>query len=704
MAPTVGLIQTALMVPLWTIVGLRWAVVAATLANLVNLPALPRTSWWWIGAAWLVLFSPLGRMAVSAGTARVLLRRVRPGTYARGGSVHLRLWFSQQLADVIGVATVAGAAFMTQYAKWLGANVGKDVDLHSAPPVTGLLKVGNGAAVDPEVDLSGFWVDGDRIQVGKVRIGAGARIGTRSTLLPGARVGKNAVLEPGSVLNGVVRNGKRWGGSPAEAVDADEKAIAWPNRRAPRSHGWSWTYGISAMLLGLVPVVPLVPAAVITRAFIGQAGTTGQTASMWQITTRALASVPVATLAYFLAYAVLVLILVRLLSIGMTEGVHPVHSRRAWQVWATERLMDLARAGLFPMYASLFTPVWLRLLGAKVGRNVEASTVLAVPKMTTVSGGAFLADDTLVASYELGGGWLHIAPASIGKQAFLGNSGMAAPGHAVPKKGLIGVLSSAPRRSKKGSSWLGAPPMPLRRAVQATDSSLTFDPPLKLKVARSVIEICRIVPVMTGGALLVGVLAALLAIEKQVNGFVAALLSGVVVFVAGIAACAIATGVKWLLVGKFRAQNRPLWSSFVWRNELADTFVEVVAVPWFIGGVNGTPWLNGWLRTMGAKIGTGVWLETYWLPESDLVQLADGATVNRGCVVQTHLFHDRIMSMDTVIMYSGATLGPHGILLPGASIGARTTVGPGSLVTRGDVLPDDTRWLGNPISVWSDED
>ena len=62
------------------------------------------------------------------------------------------------------------------------------------------------------------------------------------------------------------------------------------------------------------------------------------------------------------------------------------------------------------------------------------------------------------------------------------------------------------------------------------------------------------------------------------------------------------------------------------------------------------------------------------------------------------------MSMDTVTMHSGATLGPHGILLPGASIGARTTVGPGSLVTRGDVLPDDTRWLGNPISVWPDED
>ena len=113
--------------------------------------------------------------------------------------------------------------------------------------------------------------------------------------------------------------------------------------------------------------------------------------------------------------------------------------------------------------------------------------------------------------------------------------------------------------------------------------------------------------------------------------------------------------------------------------------------------------LPAWLRTMGAKIGRGVWLETYWLPESDLVRLGDGATINKGCVVQTHLFHDRVMSMDEVVLEEGATLGPHGIVLPGASIGARTTVGPGSLVTRGDAVPADSRWLGNPISDWAHE-
>ena len=112
--------------------------------------------------------------------------------------------------------------------------------------------------------------------------------------------------------------------------------------------------------------------------------------------------------------------------------------------------------------------------------------------------------------------------------------------------------------------------------------------------------------------------------------------------------------------------EHPLWSGFVWRNELADTFVEVLAVPWLVGRGAGHPGDDAWLRGLGARIGRGVWCESYWLPEADLVTLEDGVSVNRGCVLQTHLFHDRIMRMDTVVLREGATLGPGGIVLPGS--------------------------------------
>ena len=123
-------------------------------------------------------------------------------------------------------------------------------------------------------------------------------------------------------------------------------------------------------------------------------------------------------------------------------------------------------------------------------------------------------------------------------------------------------------------------------------------------------------------------------------------------------------------------------------------------MPWLGSTLIGTPFLNIWLRSLGAKIGRGVWCETHWLPETDLITLGDGASVNRGTVLQTHLFHDRVMRLDTVHLQEGATLGPHSIVLPGSRLGTAATVGAHSLVMRGEELPGGTHWLGNPVAAW----
>jgi non-ribosomal peptide synthetase-like protein len=363
--------------------------------------------------------------------------------------------------------------------------------------------------------------------------------------------------------------------------------------------------------------------------------------------------------------------------------------------------MDAARNYLFPLYASLLTPMWLRLLGAKVGRGTEISTALLTPKFTVIEDGAFLADDTMVASYELGGGWIYAAKTTVGRRAFLGNSGIAQPGRRVPNDGLVAVLSAAPPKAKRGSSWLGSPPMRLRRRPAEADAATTYQPPLRLKAMRAVVETFRLSPLIVTVAIGLAVLGALQALARIFGIWWGALCGGLVLLAAGAIAGGITVVAKWLVVGRIRASEFPLWSSFVWRNELSDTFVETVAAPWFARAASGTPVMNIWLRALGARIGPGMWCETYWLPEADLVTLGKGSTVNRGCVVQTHLFHDRIMRMDSVVLEPGATLGPHCVALPAARLGSGATVGPASLVVRGDEVPGSTRWQGNPIRPWN---
>ncbi|WP_201293247.1 Pls/PosA family non-ribosomal peptide synthetase [Arthrobacter zhaoguopingii] len=686
-------------IPLQLLVSMRWLTYLMAINNLLAtsgaLRLAPVVSWWWVLASWAVFVSPWGRMAVSAGVARVLLRGVTPGSYPRSGKVHLRLWLAEQISDLSGAVSLGGAPWIPYYARALGVKIGKDVDLHSVPPVTGMLSLGEGCSIEPEVDLSGWWIDGDLVHIGDIRVGPGATVGSRSILMPGSRIGAGAEVAPGSAVTGKVKADQRFAGSPAQRLGKAQHEWPAPLPGRPGTRFWFPAYALASALLATVPYLSAAAgAAFVAGAIEGQD-------SLWSSWPVLLWAVPVAALIWFLSNMILIAAIVRLLGRNLAPGHYRVRSLTGWRVWATERLLDLARDLLFPLYASLFTPVWLRLLGATVGRNVEASTVLLLPSMTTVGDGAFLADDTRIASYELGGGWMKIGPARIGKRAFVGNSGMTGAGRSVPKNSLVAVLSATPVKAKSGTSWLGSPPVRLRRARMDMDQSLTFDPSLRLKIYRSCWELGRAVPVILTAAIAAGILAVLDLITAW-NGYpAAALLGTVVVLGAGGVAAGSSVAAKWLLVGRIRPGEHPLWSSFIWRNEVVDTFVEMVTAPWFARAAAGTPALVWWLRALGARIGPGAWCESYWLPEADLVSLGANSTVNRGCVIQTHLFHDRVMSIDTVTLDDGATMGPHGVILPAARIGAGATVGPASLVMRGETVPAGSYWIGNPVSPWT---
>ncbi|HEY0216152.1 MAG TPA: Pls/PosA family non-ribosomal peptide synthetase, partial [Cellulomonas sp.] len=520
-------VQTLLGGPLAALVGLRWLtwmLAAEQLLVVIGLvpwlDTLPG-AWWWLAAGWLALISPLGRMGSTVLVARLLLRGVGPGRYPRGGSVHLRLWFVESWADAAGAENLSCAPWTAVYARALGATVGQDVDLHTPPPVTGMLTLGDRCAVEPEVDLRGHWLDGDVLHLGRVRIDKRATVGTRSTLAPVVRVGQGAQVAAGSAVLASVAPGETWAGSPA--VFTGPAAEDWPAGRAPRGHRWVAVYGATAVVLAALPVLAAVCGLLVVGAGVRDAGSWG---GAWDDV--ALAA-PLGALVSFALLAVLTVVGVRLLARGIVEGHHAVRSRTGWQVWATQRLMDDARATLYPLYASTLTPAWLRLLGARIGRDVEASTVLMLPSLTTVGDGAFLADDTLIGSYELGRGWLRVEHAKVGKRAFLGNSGMIAPGRAVPKRGLVAVLSATPARAKPGTSWLGSPPEPLRRTPGEPDTSRTFDPSAGLRVARAAVEACRLLAVVVAFGIGVAVLLTLGEVAHADGLGTAALLSPVVV-------------------------------------------------------------------------------------------------------------------------------------------------------------------------------
>ncbi|MFG2915900.1 Pls/PosA family non-ribosomal peptide synthetase [Kitasatospora sp. NPDC048298] len=690
-----GLWQTLLLLGMFSLAGLRWILVLIALDNLTgsHLAWAPHSSWWPVAAGLLLLYSAPGRTLLAAAGARLLTAGIRPGSHPRGGHVHLRLWAAERHTAMFATAALAGTPWAPRYARALGCRVGPGVQLHTLPPVTGLARLGANACVEPEADLAGWWLDGDTLHVGHLDIGEGARIGHRATLMPGARIGARAEIAPGSCVTATVPPGEHWTGSPARP--ATDAPTDWPSAPAPASRGWNLAYSAGFAVLGLVPILAALPALLIVYPMIDT-----DTTLAGALVRLLPATIPLAALT-LACYATLIALLVRLLSRPLRPGFHPATGRVAFCAWAVSRLSDTARRTLFPFYASLFTPVWLRLLGARVGRRVEASTVLALPGLMRVDDGAFLADDTLVAPYELRGGWLHLGPSHVGRRSFVGNSGIVGPDRHLPAGSLVGVLSDTPAHAPEGSSWLGRPAFALPRVADTGAEGRTYNPPRRLMWARAGVELCRLLPIVLAALLGDLVLAALQELRDDYGLGTALAAAGLVLTAAAVVACAVTTAAKWLLVGRFRVAEHPLWSSFVWRNELYDTFVEELAMPFGGHTITGTPYLNAWLRSLGARIGRGVWCETHWLPETDLVTVEAGASVNRGTVLQTHLFHDRVMRLGPVHLAAGSTTGPHSIVLLNSTLGAGTTVGPASLVMRGENVPGATRWLGNPVAAWN---
>ncbi|TLM85370.1 amino acid adenylation protein [Pseudarthrobacter sp. NamE2] len=701
-APTpasTGWLQAAVIFALYSITGLRYItgimIVCIILFHTGNYLWVPNPPLLPTMMAWVVLYSLPFRFLLVVACARLLLAGIRPGVYPRGGPTHLRLWTVERVATYCKLEPLMGTPMAAWYARALGCEVGKDVHLDAMPPVTGLATFGAGASIEREADLAGHWLDGDVLHIGRVRVDDNARVGTRSTLLNDSHVGAHAEIAPGTSVTGKVPAGQLWAGSQMEHVG--EAGTDWPStpchgRPSPMI---SLLYPVSLFGLTLIPLVSVIPGGLLALHAIE--GSVSLQNALWSLA----AWSPVFLIATLVVYLTLTVALVRALSILLKPGFHPANGAVAWAAWLTEALLTKSLISTYPIYASLFTPVWMRMIGAHVGKHVEISTVETLPHLTRFADRSFLADHSMVSSKRVRNGWLHLGVSSVGKRSFVGNSAIVGPDCTVPDNSLLAVLSSAPKDMPINSSWFGRPPVELPRPVDNGDSTLTYNPPRHLLIARAAVEACRLLPAVITSWLALITVGVLTEIYLGAGFVVTVLWSGPVLLGSGVVASLMALAAKWVLVGRFEVTQYPLWTSFVWRNELVDVFAESLAVPGLIRLSLGTPILNWWMRLMGTKVGSGVWCETWWLPEFDLITLGSGVSVNRGTVLQTHLFHDRIMRMDEIRLDTDSTLGPNSIVLPGSTVMEGATVGAASLVMRSETVPAGTRWAGNPIRQWS---
>jgi len=687
-----GLVQLAGVFALLALSAPQWLLGILAVDNLDGGRFGPTLGWGWLVLGWLVFGSVVGRAAIVLLARRVLLPDVRPGRYPRRSGLTCRLWFLERLAEAFRSESLGGTPFAARYARLCGHRIGAGARLGTLPPVTSRVVVGVGATLEGDVDMRGWWLEGDDLVIGVLEIGAGARVGARTLLAPDAVVGAGAEIEPGSVVSGNVPPGERWSGSPAARVGAAGED--WPSIAPPtlsRRRFWKAMFVVGVVVQSILPLAAAAPGLVLLS--LTGAGRTSDAATIDLLT-----KAPLIAGLFLVTYALLAALLVRLVGSLVRPGWHADEGCAGWALWLNEALMAGACDVLRPLFLSVVTRRWLRLAGIRVGEGAEVSTAVGLNRLTSFADRSFVTDDVVFATARACGGWLHVAEIEVGNGTFLGNSAILSGATKLGSHGLIGVLTIPPRQTADGTSWFGSPPLELPRVPDKTDPSRTFDPPRRLIAARAGMELVRtLLPATVSVALGALVFSAVESIGSRYGILGMAAATPFLLLAAGLGAAAFTIRAKWLIMGRYRAGEHPFWSFFVWRDEVINSLQEELARTWLLGDCLGTPLMSVYLRAMGARVGRDVWFETLAVTEFDVVELGDGCVVNRGACVETHLFHDRLMRIGPARLGAGSTLGPASVVLPDTVPGAGTRVGGRSVVLRGEELPPGTSWHGAPV-------
>ena len=176
---------------------------------------------------------------------------------------------------------------------------------------------------------------------------------------------------------------------------------------------------------------------------------------------------------------------------------------------------------------------------------------------------------------------------------------------------------------------------------------------------------------------------------------------GVPAIAADVALTPVLTVVYYVLLERVLTRVDPLtplycsiYTRAFWRRERywkvpAEAYLQVL---------NGTPVKNVVWRLLGARVGRRVFDDGCFLTERALCAIGDDCTLNAGSVVQCHSQEDGTFKSDRTEIGAGVTVGVGAFVHYGVVLGDGAVLGPDSFLMKGEVVPAQALWGGNPAT------
>lgn len=651
-----------------------------------------------LALAGLIIALPVSILALAITAKWLLLGKIKPGEYPLWGWYYMRWWLCRKIEALAPVKYLTASPLLNLYYRLMGAKIGKDCYIatefvHSYD----LLSIGDYSSIGYETRVFGFTIEKGLLKIGMTKIGDRCNIGTRVVISHNTIINNDAVLADLAMLPAEkeIPPLQSYHGSPAIPMNS-APAIS---KNIIKNSAWKNSYYGLLHALGLVVItmiyyVTYIPAILLVEHFYDQNNLLGGL----------LIGAPVGAIIFILFFCASIIITKKLILNRLQPGAMRLRSFIYLRFWIVSKLLD--NRDLEVLGDSLYYPVFLRLLGAKIGRRVEMGEMThSVPDVLELEDESFIASWVLVGLPQVFGGIAYSQPVHLGKRAFVGNDSLLPPGTKLGDGILLGCLTVPPvdnAAEKAGTSWLGTPAMylPRRDVFTGFSERETSKPGLALYLKRLAIEFVRIAaPSAFSFISLIWMFMALDYLYGNFSLIKTILLFPIFDFFIQVTMSLGAILLKWILMGEIKEGIKPVWSVYVWKYDIVvrmyENFIDSSVIEPFLG----TPFAAIFLRLLGAKIGKRVLINTKFFFEFDLVEIGDDVILNTGAAIQTHLYEDRVYKTGRIKIGDGCNVGCDAIVLyntvmePGASLGNL------SLLMKGEHLPAASCWEGVPAQA-----
>ncbi|MGC1181882.1 Pls/PosA family non-ribosomal peptide synthetase [Legionella sp.] len=652
--------------------------------------------------AFLALFLslPIISLMFTVGMKWILLGRVQPGEYPLWGWFYYRWWLIQRLQNNLFLGKfLVGTPLANIYYRLLGANIGKNCYLGSIQMATpDLLSIGDNTSIGADSRLYGYIVEDGWLKIGSIDIGANCYLGARAVVGLNSVIENDAVLDEMSMLpeQGFIPQNAYFSGSPALPGTLPIDHITRKKSEVKESTM------LENMLFGMLHYLGIVFVMIMFYlCFIPGVSLVSYYYDQSRYFTTMFFAIPLGAILFLSLYYLCIAVCKKIIMNKIKPGQYPLKSFYYLRHWIIVKMLDSDEVSI--MADTLFMPAFWRLLGAKLGKGVEmGETPHIIPDLVTIKEGGFTASSVALAWPNVHQGTVTFAPVTIGCRGFVGNVSLLSSGKALGDEVLLGCLSITPsgdKATEANSAWLGSPAvyLPKRELFTGFSDKDTFYPSKKLYFTRLVIEFLRIIIPTTFS--LVVLFNMLYLLDFMLNNFswpLIVLLLPVSELFFTLCMIGILIGLKWLMLGKLKPITKPLWDSFIWKNDVIEYTYNYYTNPHFTNKVLGTPFALLIPRCLGTKAGKRIFTNSAEFSEFDLITIGDDVSINAETIIQTHLYEDRIFKVSTVTINSGCNIGIGSIVLYNTLMESNSTLGSLSLLMKGECLPENTNWAGIP--------